>query len=189
MTETKNMFKGYQEQKITGRLVIINQYIDLYKKQKVKFKNITELANRLASEITKEEGKACSQTTLLRNEKYKSIMEDFFYSQSGTKRPKDVNSLLTELTQSNIERENMRLKQYIANLERQILENSVIPIKEDIPYLTQDENETAKWKNAFMTLVEHFDGLVVFNKGGDLLDLSKKHNNIIIKSIFKKGDV
>jgi hypothetical protein len=35
MTETKNMFKGYQEQKITGRLVIINQYIDLYKKQKL----------------------------------------------------------------------------------------------------------------------------------------------------------
>lgn len=181
MTETKNMFKGYQEQKITGRLVIINQYIDLYKKQKVKFKNITELANRLASEITKEEGKACSQTTLLRNEKYKSIMEDFFYSQSGTKRPKEVNSLLTELTQSNIERENMRLKQYIANLEQQISAQPVITEKETIQYLTNDENETVKWKNAFMTLVQHFDGLVAFNDDGDLVDLSRKTNNIIVR--------
>lgn len=181
MTETKNMFKGYQEQKITGRLVIINQYIDLYKKQKVKFKNITELANRLASEIAKEEGKSCSQTTLLRNEKYKSIMEDFFYSQSGTKRPKEVNSLLTELTQSNIERENMRLKQYIANLEQQISAQPAIPKKEAIQYLTNDENETAKWKNAFMILVQHFDGLVAFDNNGNLIDLSKKFNNIIVK--------
>lgn len=164
MTETKNMFKGYQEQKITGRLVIINQYINLYKKQKVKFKNITELANRLASEITKEEGKACSQTTLLRNEKYKSIMEDFFYSQSGTKRPKEVNSLLAELTQSNIERENMRLKQYITNLEQKISSQSVVPEKETNQYLTNDENEIAKWKNAFITLVQHFDGLVAFDR-------------------------
>lgn len=185
MTETKNMFKGYQEQKITGRLVIINQYIDLYKKQKVKFKNITELANRLASEITKEEGKACSQTTLLRNEKYKSIMEDFFYSQSGTKRPKEVNSLLAELTQSNIERENMRLKQYIANLEQQISAQSVMPEKEVSQYLTNDENETAKWKNAFMNLVQHFDGLVAFDNNGNLIDLSKKFNNIIIKLTTK----
>lgn len=148
---------------------------------KVKFKNITELANRLASEITKEEGKACSQTTLLRNEKYKSIMEDFFYSQSGTKRPKEVNSLLTELTQSNIERENMRLKQYIANLEQQISAQPVITEKETIQYLTNDENETVKWKNAFMTLVQHFDGLVAFNDDGDLVDLSRKTNNIIVR--------
>jgi len=148
---------------------------------KVKFKNITELANRLASEITKEEGKACSQTTLLRNEKYKSIMEDFFYSQSGTKRPKEVNSLLTQLTQSNIERENMRLKQYIANLEQQISAQPVITEKETIQYLTNDENETVKWKNAFMTLVQHFDGLVAFNDDGDLVDLSRKTNNIIVR--------
>lgn len=189
MTENKNMFKGYQEQKITGRLVIINQYIDLYKKQKVKFKNITELANRLASEITKEEGKACSQTTLLRNEKYKSIMEDFFYLQSGTKRPKEVNSLLTELTQSNIERENMRLKQYITNLEQQISEQSAIPNKETTQYLTNDEKETAKWKNSFMNLVKHFDSLVAFDDNGNLIDLSKKINNIIIRNVLKRDNI
>lgn len=108
-------------------------------------------------------------------------MEAFFYSQSGTKRPKEVNSLLTELTQSNIERENMRLKQYIANLEQQISAQPVMLKNESIPYLTNDENETAKWKNSFMTLVKHFEGLVAFNKDGDLVDLTKKFNNIIVK--------
>ena len=91
-----------------------------------------------------------------------------------------MNSLLTELTQSNIERENMRLKQYIANLEQQISAQPVMLKNESMPYLNNDEKETAKWKNAFMNLVQHFDGLVAFDNG-NLMDLSKKFNNIIIK--------
>ena len=75
----------------------------------------------------------------------------------------------------------MRLKQYIANLEQQISEQSVIPKKEAIQYLTNDENETAKWKDAFMILVQHFDGLVAFDNNGNLIEFSKKFNNIIVK--------
>lgn len=41
--ENKNSFKGYQEEMVANRLVIITEQITIYKKQRVKFKNITEI--------------------------------------------------------------------------------------------------------------------------------------------------
>lgn len=75
----------------------------------------------------------------------------------------------------------MRLKQYITNFEQQTSAQPVMLKNKSIPYLTNDENETAKWKNAFMTLVQHFDGLVAFDNHGNLIDLSKKFINIMVK--------
>ena len=176
MTENKNSFKSYQEQKMTGRLEIINQYIAIYKKQKVKFKNITELAIKLASEIAKEEGKPCNCSTLLRNDKYKAVMEDYYYAQAGVKKPKEVSNLLAELTLSNIERENMRLKQYITQLESRLDEIKQVKVENEPikPFLTKDENEVAYLRKALNLLINHFEGLVAIDESGNIIDLSKE---------------
>lgn len=184
MKENKNTFKDYQDKKITERLIIINQCIDFYKKNKVTFKNITEVSGEIAAAISKKECKPCSKSTILRNIKYKTLIEDFFYKQSGVIKPKTSNNLLKDLTISNIERENIRLKQYIVNLEKKLQENNVnINDNPANKYINNSEAELIKLKDNFIKLVNHFEGLVTFNEKGDLIDLTKKTNNIILKKI------
>lgn len=181
MKENKNTFKDYQDKKMTERLIIINQCIDFYKKNKVTFKNITEISGEIAASISKKECKPCSKSTILRNIKYKSLIEDFFYKQSGVSKPSIANNLLKDLTISNIEKENIRLKQYILNLEKRLQENNVNVTENTVDkYISNSEKDKIKWKENFFKLVNHFEGLVIFNDNGDLIDLTKKINNIIV---------
>lgn len=109
-----------------------------------------------------------------------------FYSQPGFKKSGEAFTLIAELSLSNVERENMRLKQYIASLEKEIDEirnnkaQKVIANKN--PYLTAEESSLANLKKALNILIKHFDGLVAINEHGDLVDLTKKINNVIVKS-------
>lgn len=186
MKENKNTFKDYQDKKMTERLIIINQCIDFYKKNKVSFKNITEVSGEIAAAISKKECKPCSKSTILRNIKYKTLIEDFFYKQSGVSKPSTANNLLKDLTISNIEKENIRLKQYIINLEKRLQENNLNATENSInKYISNSEVELIKWKENFIKLVNHFEGLTAFDENGDLIDLTKKKNNVIIKRISK----
>ncbi len=186
METKKNNFKNYQSEKVAKRLVMIQEQIALYKKKQVGFKNITEMAGTLSEYITKQEGSACSSSTILRNDKYKGLIEDYFYSQPGVKKPGDTSNLIAELTLSNVERENMRLKQYIASLEKELdgykSGKGNTPILESKgSYLNAEESSSANLRKALNMLIKHFDGLVAINESGDLVDLTKKVNNVIVK--------
>ena len=107
------------------------------------------------------------------------------YSQPGVKKPGEASTLIAELSLSNVERENMRLKQYIASLEKELDEIRNNKAKKVIenknPYLSNEEYSSANLKKALNMLIKHFDGLVAINEHGDLVDLTKKVNNIILK--------
>lgn len=183
----KNNFKSYQNDKVANRLVMIQSQLSLYKKKKVIFKNITEMAQILSEHITKQEGASCNSSTILRNHNYKGLIEDYYYSQDGVKRPNGATSLIAELTLSNVERENHRLKQYIASLEKELDElrgNRVknLPLLENKgSYLNGEEVSSANLRKALNLLIQHFKGLVAINENGNLIDLTKKVNNIIVK--------
>ena len=185
MENKKNNFKNYQSEKVAKRLVMIQDQITIYKKKQVGFKNITEMAEVLSEYITKQEGASCSSSTILRNDKYKSLIEDYFYSQPGVKKPGEATNLIAELTLSNVERENMRLKQYIASLEKELddIKNnkSTKAVENKGSYLTSEESSSASLKKALNMIIKHFDGLVSINENGDLIDLTKKVNNVIMK--------
>ena len=185
METKKNNFKNYQSAKVAKRLVMIQDQIAIYKKKQVGFKNITEMAEVLSEYITKQEGASCSSSTILRNDKYKSLIEDYFYSQPGVKKPGEATNLIAELTLSNVERENMRLKQYIASLEKELddIKNnkSTKAVENKGSYLTSEESSSASLKKALNMIIKHFDGLVSINENGDLIDLTKKVNNVIMK--------
>lgn len=186
METKKNNFKNYQAEKVAKRLVMIQDQIAIYKKKQVGFKNITEMAEVLSEYITKQEGASCSSSTILRNDKYKSLIEDYFYSQPGIKKPGEASNLIAELTLSNVERENVRLKQYIASLEKELDgykngKGSVSILENKSSYLNTEEASSANLKKALNTLIQHFEGLIAINENGDLVDLTKKVNNIIVK--------
>lgn len=181
----KNSFEGYQQEKMANRLIIINEQLAIYRKKKTNFKNITEICDVVAQQITKIEGSPCSTSTIIRNPKYKGLLEEYYYSQPGVKRSGEMLSLIAELTVSNVEKENLRLKQYISSIEKELdsyrnnVNNST---KVDtVAYLTNNESDTANYRKAFNLLVERFEGLIAFNEKGDLVDLTKKINNVIVK--------
>lgn len=186
MQSKKNNFKNYQTEKVAKRLLIIQDKISEYKKVKKKFENITEMAESLAQHIGLQENSSCSSSTILRNMNYKALIESYFNTQSCQKKISPTASFVAELTASNIERENIRLKQYITVLENELqaVKNNQSLIekktKSDL-YLTSSESNEANLRKALTTLINHFDGLVAFNENGDLVDLSKKVNNVIIK--------
>lgn len=188
MQTKKNNFKNYQDEKVAKRLIIIDEKIAEYKKRKVKFENITEMAGALAEHISKKEDSSCSNSTILRNAQYKSLIEDYFYSQPGVRKPGAASNLVAELTVSNIERENIRLKQYISTLEKELdgLKNTSCKNQNDYKnnYLSKSEVTEAGLKKALNLIIEHFSGLVTFNENGDLIDLTKKVNNVILKKDF-----
>ena len=185
MQTKKNNFNNYQSDKVAKRLTLLKDQISVYKKKQVGFKNITEMAVILSEHITKQEGTSCSSSTILRNDKYKALIEDYFYSQPGVKKPGEASNLIAELSLSNVERENMRLKQYIFSLEKELdeIKNYKVqkPIENKNSYLTSEESSSANLKKALNMLINHFDGLVAINEHGDLVDLTKKVNNIIIE--------
>ena len=111
-----------------------------------------------------------------------------FYSQLGIKKPSEASNLITELTLSNVERENMRLKQYIAILEKKLDEIRNNKVQKAIAnknsYLTTEESNSANLKKALNMLIKHFNGLVAINEHGDLVDLTKKVNNVIVNKVL-----
>lgn len=188
MQNKKNNFKNYQTEKVAKRLLIIEDKISEYKKTKKKFENITEMAESLAKHIGLQENSSCSSSTILRNVNYKALIESYFNSQAGKNKVKPTSNFIAELTLSNMEGENMRLKQYISLLEGE-LENIKNKNNQDLIdkksesslYLTSTEGNEANLRKALTLLIKNFDGLIAFNENGDLIDLSKKVNNVIVK--------
>lgn len=185
-----NHFKGYQEQKVGKRAVLIQEHLNKLIKQKVKFRNITELAENTSEYLTKLEGNPCNKSTLLRNENYKTLLNNYLYTHGGIKDTTDYKKnnpialLGAELASSNAERENFRLKQYIANLEKELdnLKNDKVNEKE-VPYLDKDTMNSSLIYKAMAQIIQHFDGLITIDSNtGSLIDLSKKRNNIIVDS-------
>ena len=75
---------------------------------------------------------------------------------------------MAELTFSNIERENMRLKQYITQLESKLDEDKRVKVESETikPFLTKDENEVAYLRKVLNLLINHFEWLVAIHESG-----------------------
>lgn len=48
-------------------------------------------------------------------------------------------------------------------------------------YLSSEDSSSANLKKALNLLIQNFEGLVDINENGDLIDLTKKANNVIVK--------
>jgi len=185
----RNYFKNYQDEKVSKRVNLIEEYLTQLTKQKVQFKNITELAQQVSDFLTKKEGMPCNKSTLLRNNEYKNLLNNYLYNYGGGKNTNSYKKnnpialLSAELSQSNAERENMRLKQYISNLEKELdtlKNNNKQIINSSNTTIDKDTIDFSLLCKGMSQLIQHFDGLTAINNDGELVDLSKKSNNIII---------
>lgn len=125
-----NTFQKFQEAKQTRRERLIVDYLTMLEKTRVSFKYVTDLAKHVAVHIGKVEEGQCNPATLLRNDRYKALLLSYMASlASGTNSIRRAtisdpaaNALLvgSDLTISNLQRENARLLIYIEQLEARL---------------------------------------------------------------------
>lgn len=185
----KNPFAGYQKRKQDDREQIIRNYLKKSKSARLKFDNVTQLAEMAAAHITEVErsGEPCNSSTLLRNSRYRKNLDDYFKAEipGGLGRiHNDIEfnplekliSLETKLERSNLRLENERLKKHLSTIESDIisgqskLSNGNIcendELSEKIKKLECDLGSTCK---ALDLVLKHLSFYVQFDPGSRAL--------------------
>lgn len=194
-----NPFKVYQDKVVTEREQIVVRYLASLRKTRAKFEYVTDLAKAVAEQIGMAEGKPCSFTTLLRNNRYKALLLNFMAMRAGTNtiqvsEPAAQALIHTvELELGNVKRDNERLRSYILDLEARrgeqpILQSSPAQYSDSSAELSQLSNEKAMACKALWLVLEHFKELVSIDLSrGCIIDLAAlRRNNIIVEPELAK---
>ena len=178
MSEKKNPFAGYQQDKVASRTAVIEAHLLELSKHRTQFKYITDLAAAVADKVGSVEGVPCNKATLLRNATYKAKLLRYMADNCGAVDPlakAEANAMTSELEAGNQRRENERLKAYIRTLERRmdaqgrgVAAPALTAASEG--QLLQDYALTCK---ALATVLTEFNEILMMAEDGAILDLAR----------------
>jgi phage host-nuclease inhibitor protein Gam len=197
MTKGRNTFEGYQKAKQDGRERLMVSYLEQLTNSRVRFQHVTGLADMVAKYIAHQQQKPCSKSTLLRNNRYKTLLLTFMAAHlgTGTKSLKlrdtgdeRANALVTsaQLEAANLKRESVRLKAYITHLEQN--QHAVqIPVAPEAEQLRSELHDMAlkytRTCQALYAILKHFGETLSVEADRQLiLDMSKLRNNVVVES-------
>lgn len=178
MSEKKNPFSGYQQDKVASRTAVIEAHLLELGKRRTQFKYITDLAATLADKVGEIEGVPCNKATLLRNATYKAKLLRYMADHCGATDPlakAEANAMTSELAADNLRRENERLKAYIRTLERRMdMQGGVVAVQAQPAagegQLVTDHALTCK---ALATVLTELNSILAIGEDGAILDLSR----------------
>ena len=178
MSEKKNPFAGYQQDKVASRTAVIEAHLLELSRHRTQFKYITDLAAAVADKVVSVEGVPCNKATLLRNVTYKAKLLRYMADNCGAVDPlakAEANAMTSELEAGNLRRENERLKAYIRTLERRMdaqgsgVVSPALPLPGEGPLL-QDYALTCK---TLATVLTEFNEILMMAEDGAILDLAR----------------
>lgn len=200
MTKRKNTFAAWQEANQAKREAIIDEYLQVLAKTRVKVRNPTALAELVASHISQVEGEPCNKATLLRNDRYKAKLLSYHAKSlvPGSKglNPRSVTdptakAIVTssQLETANLRRELERLNVYVTSLEEQV--DAAQNKRPSIPAPAAVEGDGAQVPDfefrfirtcqALRSVLDHLNLVVQVDiKTKCILDASKRRNNVIV---------
>lgn len=195
----KSTFAAWQEAKQVKREKIIDDYLKVLGKTRIKVRNPTALAELVASHISQVEGEPCNRATLLRNDRYKAKLLSYHANSLGpglkALNPRVVTdptakALITtaQLETGNLKRELERLNIYVTSLEEQLDEAQTkrpelahVGAECSSPQMSDFEFRYIRTCQALHSLLDYLDVfLQVDTKGQCILDASKRRNNVIV---------
>lgn len=113
-----------QNHEVRVRANIIETVLSTMKDQNHKPKNRTAISKILAQKISEIEGKSCSYTTILRNDTYKSLIDEFMQScgYDEAREKKDIQSdlLSARLEIRELRKENSQLNRMLSKSQEEI---------------------------------------------------------------------
>lgn len=187
----KNPFKGYQQRKQIGREQIIREYLKKSKSARLKFDDVTQLAEMAAAHVAEVERakKPCNASTLLRNERYRVLLDDYLktkkqggleliHGDTGLNSVDKLVSFDAQLELGNLRLENERMKRYLGSIGSETLsgQSKLVTSKVDendeslnkIKRLECDLGSTCK---ALDLVLKHFPFYVRLDaNSGELID-------------------
>lgn len=189
MSERKNPFAGYQQDKVAGRAAVIETHLVELSKRRTQFKYITDLAAAVAEKLGDVEGVPCNKATLLRNASYKAKLLRYMADHCGATDPlakAEANAMTSELEAGNLRRESERLKAYIRTLERRVdakvgVPELPSPVVTSESRLLQDYALTCK---AMATILTELNTILSIGGDGAILDLSKRKGNQVLVDAY-----
>jgi len=200
MTKKQSTFAAWQEANQVRRETIIDEYLGVLGKTRVKVRNPTALAELVASHISQVEGEPCDKATLMRNVRYKAKLLSYQAASlvAGTRSLSSravtdptAKALITtsQLEAGNLKRELERLKIYATSLEEQVDQlqskgHLPPPAAGSEPALTQlsdCEVRFIRTCQALRALLDHLSTIVLVDPSAQrILDASKRRNNVIV---------
>lgn len=199
-TKAPSKFAAWQEANQVRREKIIDDYLGVLAKTRVKVRNPTDLADLVARHISQIEGQPCNKATLLRNARYKAKLLTY-QAKSLAPGAKALNSrsvtdptakaLITsaQLESGNLKRELERLNIYVTSLEEQLdqLQSqgrqlpSPADTAESASRLSDYEFRFIRTCQALRSLLSHFNMVVQVDTSSQcILDMSKRRDNVIV---------
>lgn len=188
-----NPFERYQKQHVECRQAMVARCVASLRRSRARFACITDLAKSVAEQVAILEGKPCSYTTLLRNERYRLPLLKFMTPRSEGDNTRihlpqlraRVKAL--EIEVENVSRDNDRLRSYVATLENRPDEHRLPtrepPGNEDAALAVHKlASEKALLGKSLWLLMAHFKDLVILDTDkGCIIDLSApRRRNVII---------
>ena len=195
----KNPFKKHQENAVACREEIIEQCLLSLKELRASFSFVTDLAKAVAAQVTQIESEPCSYTTLLRNERYRALLEEFGASNvtsnsTQVSEPRvEARTRMLELDVGNVQRDNERLRAYISDLEERVATRSLGTAPTQSNYeeetgVVRLSNEKALACKAIWLILDHFRDVVSVDIDRRcIIDLAAPaRKNIIVDSAVAK---
>jgi len=152
-----------QNREIRARADVIEKALNEMSKAKVKPENRTAISRLLAEKITEVEGKPCSNTTILRNKIYSSLIDRFMsenkYVVTQEKKKIQNNLLSAQLEIRDLRKENNQLKRLLekSHSDMSLLEHNVKNVSlRTAPY----DDSSDRFCRVIKMLLKNLDALV-----------------------------
>lgn len=195
-----NTFAGYQEDRQAARTALIEKYLKTLPKR-AKFELVTDLAEKVAEFVAGQEAdrRPCSKVTILRNPKYRGMIDAHMQSQKGGTPGKhraggsdsEISTalLVAQVEAANLKRENLRLKSYIeSRLKTGPSEGD--SSKPNGDQSARDEIDALEIKltrtcQTIMAILENMQSSLAISKEEcTIIDLSRIRNNAVVGSPY-----
>lgn len=193
-----NKFKKYQDTTQEARAKLIVDYLKALGKS-IKIRNVTNLADLVASYLAEQQQKPCVRSTLLRNQRYKKLLLNHIAAggnsgrgslnikESEIRDPKAKAIIKTlQIDNATLRRESVRLKAYIESIENVDVQKEALENSPALHSVTADDAggvEFALVCKAFLRVIHHFKQIISIKYDENtLIDLSVVRNGTIVGS-------
>ncbi len=179
-------FAPFQEEKQARRVVLVRAYLATLKRSRVELKCVTHLARYVAVHISEVEKAPCDPSTLLRNSRYKSLLLSYLANGSVPNGQDSLGAaaagaqeMVRRLDAANLRRENDRLKAHLASVISD--DRGDVPALCDLPSVQDTfEEDFVLTCQLVRRIIDSLHGTIAVDKErGELLDLSRKFDNVI----------